>query len=88
MITAENITSHELIGLETTIIKSSNPQFVGLNGRVVDETKSMLKIDTKNGRKMLPKGINEWEFSVRGDKIIVQGQKIAKRPFDRIGRKT
>ncbi|MEK6930342.1 MAG: ribonuclease P protein subunit, partial [Thermoproteota archaeon] len=31
MITAENIASHELIGLRTEIVESSNPQIIGLN---------------------------------------------------------
>ncbi len=38
MITVDNITSHEFIGLHTEITKSSNPQIIGLNGRIVDET--------------------------------------------------
>lgn len=87
MITAENITSHELIGLQARVVESANPQLVGLNGRVADETKSMLKIDTVNGMKAVPKNINVWEFSANGDKITVSGPKIAKRPFDRIGGK-
>ena len=39
MITAENITSHELIGLRTEIVESSNSQIIGLNGTITDETK-------------------------------------------------
>ena len=39
MITADNIISHEFIGLHTEIIKSTNPQVIGLNGRIMDETK-------------------------------------------------
>ena len=44
MITPENITSHELIGLRTEIIESSNPQIIGLNGTVTDETKSIIQL--------------------------------------------
>ena len=47
MITADNITSHEFIGLNTEIVQSTNPQLIGLNGRIVDETKSMFTINTK-----------------------------------------
>ena len=39
MITQENIALHELIGLDTEILDSSNKQIVGLSGRIVDETK-------------------------------------------------
>jgi len=88
MITAENITSHELIGLRTEIIESSNSQIIGLNGTIIDETKSMIMIDTANGTKMIAKSNNSWKFSIDNKDIIVNGSKIAKRPFDRIGGKT
>ncbi len=54
MITVDNITSHEFIGLHTEITQSSNPQIIGLNGRIVDETKSMFRINTENGTNPLP----------------------------------
>ena len=88
MITAENITSHELIGLRTEIVESSNSQIIGLNGTIIDETKSMIMIDTVNGTKMIAKSNNSWKFSIDNKDIIVNGSKIAKRPFDRIGGKT
>ncbi|MCV0392195.1 MAG: ribonuclease P protein subunit [Nitrosopumilus sp.] len=88
MITAENITSHELIGLNTRIIQSTNPQVVGLNGRIVDETKSMFTIDTKKGQKLIAKSTSSWSFSIENKEIIIEGSRITKRSFDRIGGKT
>lgn len=85
MITAENITSHEFIGLDTEIINSSNPQIIGLNGRIVDETKSMFTINTKNGTKSIPKTTSSWKFSIDDNDIVIEGSKIARRSFDRIG---
>ncbi len=87
MITADNITSHEFIGLHTEIIQSSNTQFIGLNGRIVDETKSMFKINTDNGTKSIAKSENNWKFSIEGKDVVIDGSKIVKRPFDRIGGK-
>ncbi len=87
MITVDNITSHEFIGLNTEIIQSSNPQIIGLNGRIVDETKSMFRINTENGTKFIAKSKNSWKFSIEGKDVIIDGSKIAKRPFDRIGAK-
>ena len=84
MITAENITSHEFIGLDTEIIESTNPQVIGLNGRIIYETKSMFTINTKNGPKSIAKDTSSWRFSVKGADVIVDGTKITKRPFDRI----
>ncbi len=87
MMTVDNITSHEFIGLHTEIVQSSNPQIIGLNGRIVDETKSMFTINTKNGTKSIAKSENSWKFSIEGKDIVIDGSKIAKRPFDRIGGK-
>ncbi len=87
MITINNITSHELIGLHTEITQSSNTQIIGLNGRIVDETKSMFTIDTKYGMKSIAKAKNSWKFSIETKDIVIDGSKIAKRPFDRIGGK-
>ena len=85
MITAENIALHELIGLRTEIVESSNPQIIGLNGTIIDETKSMITINTVNGTKMISKSNNSWKFLIDNKDIVLNGSKIAKRPFDRIG---
>jgi len=87
MITVDNITSHEFIGLHTEITQSSNSQIIGLNGRIVDETKSMFRIKTKNGIKSIAKSKNSWKFSIKNQDIVIDGSKITKRPFDRIGSK-
>ena len=87
MITAENIASHELIGLRTEIVESSNPQIIGLNGTIIDETKSMITINTVNGTKMISKSNNRWKFLIDDKDIVLNGSKIAKRSFDRIGAK-
>lgn len=85
MITTQNITNHELIGLHTEIVESTNPQIVGLNGRIINETKSMITINTKKGVKSIAKSQNNWKFSINEKDIIVNGSKIAKRSFDRLG---
>ena len=87
MITVNNITSHEFIGLHTEITQSSNPEIIGLNGRIIDETKSMFRINTENGTKSIAKSKNSWKFSIENQDIVIDGSKIAKRPFDRIGGK-
>ncbi|MDH3395224.1 MAG: ribonuclease P protein subunit [Nitrosopumilus sp.] len=87
MITADNIRSHEFVGLDTEIVQSTNPQVIGLNGRIINETKSMFTINTENGVKSIAKSTNDWKFSIQNKDVIVDGSKIAKRPFDRIGGK-
>ena len=87
MITTENIASHEFIGLSTQITNSSNLQLVGLNGRIIEETKSMFRINTAKGSKFIPKNNNSWKFTIQDKQVTVEGSKISKRPFDRIGAK-
>ena len=87
MITVDNITSHEFIGLDTEITQSTNPQIVGLNGRIINETKSMFTLNTDKGVKSIAKSQNSWKFTIEDQDVIVEGIKIAKRPFDRIGGK-
>ena len=87
MITSDNIRSHEFIGLDTEIVESTNPQVIGLNGRIINETKSMFTINTEKGVKSIAKSTNDWKFSIQNRDITVDGSKIAKRPFDRIGGK-
>ena len=87
MITADTISRHEFIGLDTEIIKSNNSQVVGLNGRIINETKSMFTINTQKGMKMIPKSSNDWGFTIKGKNMTVKGSTITKRPFERIGAK-
>ena len=87
MITTDTITRHELIGLDTQVVESSNLQLVGLNGRVINETKSMITINTKKGKKMIPKLNSNLKFFIKGESFLVKGSSIAKRPFERIGAK-
>ena len=87
MITADNITKHEFIGMNTEIASSSNPQIIGLNGRIVDETKSMFRINTSKGIKSIAKSGNGWRFLIENKNVVVNGADISKRPADRLGRK-
>jgi len=47
----------------------------------------MFRINTKNGMKSIAKSKNSWKFSIGNQDIVIDGSKIAKRPFDRIGAK-
>jgi RNase P/RNase MRP subunit p29 len=85
MITFENITSHEMIGLKTEIYNSPNSQIVGLAGTIVDETKSMFTLSTKNGIKMIPKKQNTWKLYANGQEIVLYGSLLERRSYDRLG---
>lgn len=85
MITSENITMHELIGLYTTVVESNDPGIMGLTGKVVDETKSMLILDTKSGIKKVAKENTQWKFFLNDEETLVSGNTLTKRPQERIG---
>ena len=85
MITADTISRHEFIGLDTKVIDSNNSQVIGLNGTIINETKSMFTLNTEKGTKMIPKLTNDWGFSIKGKNLIVKGTTITKRPHERIG---
>ena len=87
MITLENLKFHEMIGMQTKIVKSTNPQINNIKGRIINETKSTFVLSTTNGLKKFPKLQNEWEFELNGRKILLNGRMISKKPEDRIGMK-
>lgn len=87
MITSENIIQHELIGLVTHISDSTNQELIGLNGTVINETKSMFTILTNNRTKSIPKSNNMWDFKVKNQYFSIDGSKIEKRSYDRLGGK-
>ena len=84
MITSENIALHEFIGQETEIVDSSSKEFIGLNGKIIDETKSMFTIETNSGIKKIPKAHNKWKFTIQNQDVILFGESLCKRPYDRV----
>lgn len=88
MITSDNIVSHELIGLQTQLVASKNKQIVGLNGKIIDETKFMFALNTKNGIKRLAKATNRWKFELEGKAIELDGTRLTRRPYERMGERS
>jgi RNase P/RNase MRP subunit p29 len=50
-----NPTLTDVIGSKVVVVRHSDPSLVGLEGRVVDERKNVLTLETGRGEKMLPK---------------------------------
>ena len=87
-ITEDNLHRHELIGLKVTVIRSSNPLYVGIKGNIVDETKNMLIIDDDSKEKRLPKDNVVYVFTMPNGKLIeLDGKRLVGRPADRTGRR-
>ncbi len=84
-ITPKNIVRHELIGLNVEVKDSKNKTQIGLKGMVVNETKNMLWIETEKGIKKVLKKDCKFIFTLpSGEKVLVDGKLIAKRPEERI----
>jgi len=83
-----NIVHHELIGLKVEVVKATHKGYVGIAGRVVDETMKILYIDTERGVKAVPKEGATFVFTLpSGELVEVEGWVIKGRPEDRVKRK-
>ena len=78
----KTIFPHELIGEEIEIIASTNESNVGKKGKIVDETKSTIKLQHKNQTKTLMKSAITFKLIKTGQTI--EGQDIIKRPEERL----
>jgi len=72
----------DLIGQDVTITNSENKEIVGINGKVIMETKNMIILDTKNGKKNIPKDI--CQLSNNKGIIQIDSTKLSKRPHERL----
>lgn len=80
-----SIVQHEFIGLETKVVKSSNPDVVGIKGRVVDETRNTLTISHKGEKKVVIKDTAVLEFVMPDGTVVeIDGKVIMGRSEDRI----
>lgn len=74
----------ELIGLDVEVIESENRFNKGLKGKIIDETKNMFIIKTKETRKKIIKDQCVFEFKLKGKNIQINGKSLSIRPEERI----
>ncbi|NHI93118.1 MAG: ribonuclease P protein subunit [Candidatus Lokiarchaeota archaeon] len=81
-----NFVQDELIGINVTVVESKDPNLVGIEGKIIDETQNMLIIETENSKiKNIVKEITKFKFKISEQKsVIVNGKIIKGRPEDRI----
>lgn len=84
----KNLVMHELIGLPCRVKDSSNKALIGLEGRVVDETRQTLTLEVKDKEKSLIKDQCIFSFRIPSGKWVrVEGKILVARPEDRIKKK-
>ena len=88
MIRADNIVSHELIGLDVEITKKDNladPK--SLYGKIVFETKNMILLKTSFGIKRVQKTtVKRARFFLPEGACFISGCSLIGRPEDRVSR--
>jgi len=81
---SSDIRRRELIGLEAEVVESTCDQYLGIKGRVVDESRNTLTIQQGGKDKMVPKDCCRFKFYEGAEAHIVSGKDIKFRPEDRI----
>jgi len=73
------------IGLSAKVVKSSNPNYVGIEGNVVNETRNNLVITHESKNKTVVKKIAIFHFTLSDGTVVeINGKAIVGRPEDRI----
>jgi ribonuclease P protein subunit POP4 len=79
-----NIVLHELIGLYAEVVDSKDSSQIGIEGRVIDETKNLLYLRQGSITRGVVKKVSRFRFSVGGERFIVDGEEINFRSYERI----
>jgi ribonuclease P protein subunit POP4 len=90
-LTPETLTRHELVGLQTRVVESTNADSVGIGGRVVDETMRTLVVADGDRVRRVPKRRTTFEFTLtrRTDEAADAGKAsgtTSERPSETAGR--
>ena len=82
-----DIKKAELIGKITKIVESTDPNRIGVKGKIVDETKNMFTILCKGKETRIQKTGNTFAFTSENKTVEIKGKSLLGRPEDRIKRK-
>ena len=85
---AKNLLRHELIGLKAEVIASSHIGYEGICGKIIDETKNMLKINNGIVEKQVPKeAVTLSILMPDGYSKTIRGKDLVRRPIERVKRR-
>ena len=89
MVEPKDLVRHELIGLDVEVVESTNSDAVGVKGKVINETRNMLVIETANKEeKSFVKEQCTFLFTLpTGGEVEIEGRLLVARPEDRIKKK-
>ena len=87
-VTAENITRHELIGLNARVSGGNNKSQKKIKGSIVAETRNTLTLSNGKKEKTVSKGEASFIFNLGGTLVEVKGKTLIGRPEDRVKKKS
>jgi ribonuclease P protein subunit POP4 len=71
-----------------TVVQSTNMDTVGVNGRIIDESRNLFTLESCGSEKKIAKHGNTFEFRLpENDKISIAGDLIVGRPEDRVAKR-
>jgi ribonuclease P protein subunit POP4 len=76
----------ELIARRARVADSNDPTLVGIEGRIVDETKNTLTLQTGSTRQRVGKPGQQFAITDEDSTVLLDGSTIAHRPEGRIDR--
>ena len=86
-----NLLFHELIGLYAEVFESTNPKLINICGRVINETRNMLVIETEDmHEKMVPKNGTTFVFNLplssadHDQRVKIYGKLLLSQPENRV----
>jgi ribonuclease P protein subunit POP4 len=80
-----NIICNEFIGTESKIVQSTHAGYLGLSGKVVDETRNTFLLQDENETKRVVKDVAVFHFTFPDGAIIeISGKLLVGKPEDRL----
>lgn len=79
------IIRYEFIGTEAKVSKSKHSGYIGLSGKIIDETRNTFTILNEGKRKSVLKNSSVFHFKFSDGTIVeIDGKILAGRPEDRL----
>jgi len=79
------ILQHEFIGLHAKVVRSLHSNYLGIEGRVIDETRNTFTILHENREKIVIKNTAVFDFTLPDGTVLeIDGKAIVGRPENRV----
>ena len=80
----QEVAGCELIGTKISVVDATNKSLIGLEGKVMDEPRNTLLIESEHKEVILIKEQITIEFKYKNQKVRVNGKILVARPEDRL----